>query len=96
MNQWARLKRILTLSCAEAAELSSQRLDEPLSWTDKLAWAGHLLVCRSCRRFRRQLDALRTAAQRITATADETGETADALSPQGKNRIARAIRDAGG
>lgn len=96
MNRWARLRRILALTCEEAAEISSRRLDERLSWTDKLAWAGHLLVCRSCRRFRRQLEFLRDAARRVATSVDDASDTADALSPEGRTRISQALRDAGG
>jgi len=96
MNQWARLKRILALSCEEAAELSSRRMDEPLSWTDKLAWSGHLLVCRSCRRFRRQLAFLREAAGRVASSVDDPAEAADRLSDERRIRITQAIRDASG
>lgn len=93
MSAWVRLKRILSLSCAEAAELSSRRMDEPLAWTDKLAWAGHLLVCGSCRRFRRQLALLRDAARRVGSSVDESIEAGDGLSAERRMRIAQVMRD---
>lgn len=94
MDHWARLRRILSLSCEEAAELSSRRLDEPLSWADKLAWAGHLLVCRSCRRFRQQLTFLRQAVRHIAAIVDDPPPAEAGLSEAARTRITKAIRDA--
>jgi hypothetical protein len=92
MNRLARIKRILSLCCEEAAELSSRRMDEPLSWTDKLAWAGHLLACRSCRRFRRHLAFLRDASGRIAAGMEDATEAV--LSDEARARITASIRDA--
>lgn len=92
MSGWARLRRILAMTCEEAAELSSRRLDEPLAWTDRLAWRGHLLVCGSCRHFRRQLALLRDAARRMAAVRQDAAEPG--LSDDAKARITRSIRDA--
>ena len=50
-----RLLQILTLKCEGASSLTSRELDEPLGLPELIAVRGHLLVCRSCRRFRRQL-----------------------------------------
>jgi hypothetical protein len=69
-------------------------MDEPLGVADRLALRTHILICRSCRRFRRQLLWIRRAAR---SRAGEWGESIDraTLSPQARNRIARTLRDAG-
>jgi hypothetical protein len=89
-----RLLQILTLKCEGASSLTSRELDEPLGLPELLAVRGHLLVCRSCRRFRRQLQFLRLALQRQRATLEETGFEQDALSPEARVRIERAVMEA--
>lgn len=91
-----RLLQILTLKCEGASSLMSQELDEPLGLPELLAVRGHLLVCRSCRRFRRQLLFLRLALQRKRATMEEAGFEQDALSPEARIRIERALIEADG
>lgn len=87
---------VLTLRCADASELASRELDEPLSLLESLALRGHLLACSSCRRFGRQLRWIRTAARlrdRSPAVGPRPGD--DALSPEARERILRAIDEAG-
>ena len=43
------------LSCLEATRLASDRLDEPLSPAQRWPMALHLLICRHCRHFDRDL-----------------------------------------
>lgn len=84
---------ILTLRCEAASALASQELDEPLTAAERLALRGHLLACRSCRAFRRQLRLIREAARRAGPALDP--DAVGGLSPEGRARIARALRDAG-
>ena len=56
--------KILTLRCEEASLLASREIDEPLGLAERVALCGHSLVCRSCRRLRRQLLFLHVALQR--------------------------------
>jgi predicted anti-sigma-YlaC factor YlaD len=89
-----RLLQILTLKCEGASSLTSRELDEPLSVPELLAVRGHLLVCRSCRRFRRQLLFLRLAVQRQNARLEQAGAEQDALSPEARVRIERVLTEA--
>jgi predicted anti-sigma-YlaC factor YlaD len=89
-----RLLQILTLKCEKASSLTSQELDEPLGLPELLAVRGHLLVCRSCRRFRRQLLFLRLALQRQNARLEQAGAEQDALSPEARVRIERVLTEA--
>lgn len=60
------LHRILTLHCAESCRLQSQKLDDgSLCFVDRIAYAGHLLACRSCRRLHRQFEILERAVIRL-------------------------------
>ncbi len=89
-----RLLQILTLHCEEASSLMSRELDEPLGLPERLAVRGHLLVCRSCRRFRRQLQFLRLALQRQNMRLEQDGFAQDALSPEARARIERVLAEA--
>src|SRR5271157_3962610 len=93
MSWPGQLLKILTLHCEEASVLASRELDEPLGLAERLAVRGHTLVCRSCRRFRRQLQFLRVALNRRDAATqeNETGQGHDALSPEARERIERAL-----
>ncbi len=94
MSRWARLKHILACSCHSAAELSSRRQEERLSWSDTLALAGHLLVCKSCRHFHRQLAQMRALLRAVAARVEEAAGGEHALSDEARARIAHALRDA--
>lgn len=84
------LRLILTLRCEGASLLSSRELDERLTPTERLALRGHLLACRSCRAFRRQLALIHAQARRLSPLP---GDDADALGPEARARIAAALRD---
>jgi hypothetical protein len=93
VTQWNGLVHVLTLRCEAASELSSRELDEPLTRLDRAALWCHLLACRSCRRFRRQLWLIRRAVRRDrTLGAGADGD--EGLSPEARTRMARAIRRA--
>ncbi|MDG3005056.1 zf-HC2 domain-containing protein [Paludisphaera mucosa] len=94
MNGPRRLLRILTLRCASASELASQQLDGPLPTPERLALAGHLLVCSSCRRFRGQIRFLREACRRRAAGPQADAIGPEALSAEARGRIAQALREA--
>ncbi len=51
-------------SCRTASALLSQGQDRPLTLPERLRLRAHLLACRSCRHFSRQLDFLRRAVRR--------------------------------
>lgn len=94
MNRWQKLKHILACSCHSAAELSSRRLEERLPLSDRLALAGHLLVCRSCRHFNRQVTAMRTLVRTVATRFAEAAASEETLSAEARDKITRAIRDA--
>jgi hypothetical protein len=79
------LLRILTLRCADSTRIVSESLDRELSATERWAIRVHAFVCRSCRRYRRQIEFLRLV-MRGTADAASGG-----LSVQERERVRRAI-----
>lgn len=78
------------LSCKEVTQLVSQSLDGRLGWRARVGVRLHLLVCRACVRFVRQMRFLRTAAQHFSRACPETA-AAPRLSAAARERIARAL-----
>lgn len=92
MTRWATFRRILTLSCEESTRLVSQSLDRDLPRGERVALRLHALICRSCRRFRRQVLALRELIR--AGAADPTSglaESGPGLSDEARARIRRAL-----
>lgn len=52
------------LSCKEASRLLSQQEDRPLSFGERVKLRFHLVACRACTRFSRQLAFMRAALVR--------------------------------
>jgi hypothetical protein len=90
-----KLLRVLTLHCESAAELSSRELDETLPRLDRFALICHVLVCRSCRRFRAQLRLIRKAVRRGAQRRDATIASEGRLSAEARARICQACHDLG-
>ncbi len=60
--------KILTLPCEEAARIMSDGMDRALTRVERIALRAHLISCRSCKRFRKQLTVIDAAAK---ATSEE-------------------------
>ena len=58
-------------SCEEAAKLSSQAMDAPLTPADCLLLRLHLAICARCNNFTHQMDFLRRAARKLSETLDK-------------------------
>lgn len=86
--------RILTMPCRDATEAISRAMDERLPWSLAAAVRVHKLVCSACRRYERQLHALREI---LAHGADASGEDSGAplrLGDEARRRIESALRDA--
>jgi predicted anti-sigma-YlaC factor YlaD len=70
--------RVLRMPCREYAALVSRELDGPLPLLSLAALRTHLLVCRSCRNFARQIRFLHTAVRRLP----ERGPASDEGMPE--------------
>ncbi len=77
------------LTCKQASKLVSQSLDRPLTWSEKVMLRLHLLICDPCTQFKRQLNMLRTALQRITNGIEH--DSTIKLPPDVKSRILQTI-----
>jgi predicted anti-sigma-YlaC factor YlaD len=71
-------------SCKQITELASKQLDKPLSRWQKWQLRLHLLICRHCRRYVKQMRFL----QRISSHLPTT----QVLSAEARERIANNIR----
>lgn len=61
MSLIKKTRLILTIQCDEASLLTSESFDRKLAFHERLAVAGHRIVCWSCRQFEKQLRVMRDA-----------------------------------
>jgi hypothetical protein len=61
----------MRLTCKQATELVSQRLDRELSAWERIKLRLHLLICDACGKFARQTDFMRRAMQRLVAHVEQ-------------------------
>ena len=83
--------RALSPNCRESSRLQSEQFDRPLSFPQRVGLRIHLLLCRWCARYGRQLNFLRRAA-RVPREEAVSGRQAT-LSPVARERIRRAIHE---
>ena len=79
--------------CNVVSQKVSQSLDASLPFHHRMAIRMHLLMCRYCSRFRRQLIMLRKMS-RLMDDEPSTDETSATLSNETKERIKKALRAA--
>ena len=75
------------LNCEKASQLASKEMDEKLPLRQSLALKLHLLLCRGCSNFTRQLNFLREAARYSKKTIELQ------LTDEAKQRIIQALKD---
>ncbi|HAF01156.1 MAG TPA: hypothetical protein DCO68_06650 [Methylophilaceae bacterium] len=77
------------LNCKQTSQLVSQSLDRNLTLRERLAVRLHLLICKYCRRFQRQLHAMRKAFKRMSEAIEN--DPSIQLPPETKARISATI-----
>ncbi len=70
--------------------LVSAALDRKLSWIERFKVRFHLLFCKACRNFDRQMTILHTAARRLAGYGENNAD-APSLSSRARNRIKEAL-----
>jgi len=81
------------LSCKEATQLVSEGLDRELPFWQRLGLRFHVVMCRGCSRFARQI----TALNRVVADHYGDGppaEMSEHLPPDAVQRIKSSLRQA--
>lgn len=64
----------LIYSCAQAAKLSSQAMEESLTPAQRLRLRLHLMLCEGCTGFTRQIDFLRRASRKIPEVLEKDAD----------------------
>jgi hypothetical protein len=77
-------------SCREASRLQSEALDKKLSLFQRIGLSLHLLICKWCRRYGRQIRFLRCAAHEHPENLSEA--VPQKLSPEARERIKRRLQ----
>jgi hypothetical protein len=89
------LRMILSLSCEEASRLTSDALDRELSRSERWALRLHRLVCSGCRRFKQQLDLIRSLLSKSPNSLQRAvSEQLPHLSADRRERIKQLLREA--
>ncbi len=81
------------LSCKEAIGLVSEKLDRDLPFWRRLSLRLHVLMCRACSRYTRQI----TTLDRVVAEhyhGDRLVEPSPPISPESQQRIKASVRAA--
>ena len=77
------------LSCKDASQIISQSLDRQLTTRERFALKLHLLICRYCKRFSQQIQAIRVALkQAINAVENDDSIK---MSSETKKRLLQSI-----
>lgn len=77
------------LNCKQTSQLVSQSLDRRLTLQERFAVKVHLWICKYCRRFSRQLMAMRVGLQRMTQSVED--DTTVHMPSESKARIAKVL-----
>jgi hypothetical protein len=83
-------------SCRRVTFLISASFDRELSRRERLALRMHLLICRPCRLFQRQLRLLRAFLRENPPRALPVSYLKARLGPEARDRMIKALRVAGG
>ena len=79
--------------CREVSRMISESMDRKLPLHHRIMIRIHLAMCKYCARFKRQIQLMQAACRRLEA-AVEGPDAAAVLSPEARERIASAIKNA--
>ena len=81
------------LSCRNVTQLISESMDTSLPIGKRIGMRLHLLMCKFCSRYERQLLLIRETVRRFAATEGKPGELSEeTLSEEAKERIRKSLR----
>jgi hypothetical protein len=82
------------LTCKDVTRLVSESMDRSLPLGKRIGVRLHLLICRFCARYERQLLLIRDTVRHLAATVEAPGETfGETLSKEARERIGESIRN---
>ncbi len=79
------------LSCKEVGELLSLRLDRKLTFKERIGLKLHLLICKTCNCYQKQLQFVTRSARRLMAS-DKAQQGIPPLSEAAEKRINSSIQ----
>jgi hypothetical protein len=82
------------LSCKNVTQLLSESMDTSLPIGKRIGVRIHLLMCKFCARYERQLLLIRETLRLLVATEEKPGEPpGETLSEEAKERIRKSLRN---
>ena len=82
------------LSCKDVTRLISESMDRSLPLGKRIGVRVHLLICKFCERYERQLHQIRETARNLVATEERPGEPyGETLSEKARERIRRSLQE---
>ena len=80
------------LSCKDVTRLISESMDRSLPLRKRIGVRLHLLICKFCARYERQLLLIRKTVRHLVATEEKPGEPyGETLSEEAKERIKKSL-----
>ncbi|WP_053980801.1 hypothetical protein [Marinagarivorans algicola] len=65
------------MNCQKASELASRQYDQPLSLSKKISLKFHLLICKHCRNFNKNIEQLSHSMQSFLRGDDNKDQKTD-------------------
>jgi hypothetical protein len=94
MSLMMRMMSKVMPNCHEASILTSRAMDEDISLKERVGLKMHLLVCKWCRRYSKQVNLIRDIVRRQASRVESTESQTDLnLSPGARNRIEKILKD---
>lgn len=82
------------LACRDVTQLISESMDTSLPIGKRIGVRIHLLMCKFCARYERQLLLIRETVRRLVAAEEISGEApGETLSEEAKERIKKSLRN---
>ena len=82
------------LSCRDVTQLISESMDTSLPIGKRIGVRFHLLMCKFCARYERQLLLIRETVRRFMATEEKpVGAPGETLSEEARERIKKSLRN---
>lgn len=86
----------MMLNCRDATKLLSESLERPLPLSRRMGLKAHLMMCRFCSRFEKQLTFMQKVIRRHEKQCQEEenpSPDSPCLSRDARERMKRALRD---
>lgn len=82
------------LSCKDVTRLISESMDTSLPIGKRIGVRFHLIICKWCARYERQLLLIRETVRHLASTVEKPGEASgETLSEEAKERIRKSLKN---